>query len=231
MWARVNAKSLHDKDGKFAGTLGMLTDITERKEAEAKLKETLDNLETLVEERTAELETAFNSLKESEKGLAEAQRIAHIGNWVWDIKTDKAYWSNELYSIFECSTKESAPNTNEYIKYVHPDDQDNVSEAFKKARDGKNYDIDHRIVLANGEERTIHIKSEFIFDNKNIPVRIKGIIQDITERIKSEEKIRNLANIVESSNDAIITKSLDGVITSWNKGAEEVYGYSAEDII
>ena len=56
MWAQVNAKSLYDKDGKFSGALGMLTDITERKEAEAKLKETLDNLENLVKERTSELE-------------------------------------------------------------------------------------------------------------------------------------------------------------------------------
>jgi PAS domain S-box-containing protein len=54
---------------------------------------------------------------------------------------------------------------------------------------------------------------------------------EITERKKAEEKIRTLANAVESSNDAIITKSLDGIITSWNKGAEQIYGYSAEEIV
>jgi PAS domain S-box-containing protein len=60
---------------------------------------------------------------------------------------------------------------------------------------------------------------------------VKGIVQDITERKKAEEKIQILANIVESSNDAIITESLDGIITSWNKGAEKVYGYLAEEVI
>ncbi len=75
------------------------------------------------------------------------------------------------------------------------------------------------------------MQSEVIFDEKDIPVRIKGTVQDITERIKSEEKIRNLANIVESSNDAIGTISPEGIITSWNKGAEQVYGYSAEEIL
>ncbi len=61
--------------------------------------------------------------------------------------------------------------------------------------------------------------------------RIKGTVQDITERIKSEEKIRKLANIVESSYDAIGIISPEGIITSWNKGAEQVYGYSAEEIL
>jgi PAS domain S-box-containing protein len=60
---------------------------------------------------------------------------------------------------------------------------------------------------------------------------MRGTVQDITERTKSEEKIQNLANIVESSNDAIGTISLDGIIASWNKGAEQVYGYSAKEII
>ena len=60
---------------------------------------------------------------------------------------------------------------------------------------------------------------------------MKGIVQDITKRKRAEEKIRSLANIMESSNDAIITISLDGIITSWNQGAEQIYGYSSEEII
>ena len=60
---------------------------------------------------------------------------------------------------------------------------------------------------------------------------MKGIVQDITERKKAEEEIRSLANIMGSSNDAIITTSLDGIITSWNKGAEKIYGYPSEEII
>jgi len=62
-------------------------------------------------------------------------------------------------------------------------------------------------------------------------IRLKGIVQDITERKKAEEKIQSLANIVESSNDAILTISLDGIITSWNKDAEQIYGHSSEEMI
>ena len=60
---------------------------------------------------------------------------------------------------------------------------------------------------------------------------MKGIVQDITERKRAEENTQMLASIVESSQDAILTLSLDGLITSWNKGAEQIYGYSAEEIL
>jgi len=85
--------------------------------------------------------------------------------------------------------------------------------------------------LANGEVRTVHIQSEVIFDEENIPIRAKGIVQDITESKKAEEKIKILAGAVESSDDAIVTESLGGIITSWNKGAEQIYGYSFEEVL
>ena len=188
-----NARPLRDEQGNPRGSVAAFIDITERKKAEEILKKAHDNLEKLVKERTAELEEAYNSLKESEKGLAEAQKMAHIGNWEWDIVTDKAYWSDELYRIFGRSPQELAPTYNEYLSYIHPDDRDYVDNAVKKAINGKPYSIDHRIILANGEERTVHIQAEVIFDEKNIPIRMKGIVQDITERKKAEEKIQRLS--------------------------------------
>jgi len=226
-----NARPLRDEQGNLRGSISAFIDITERKKAEEALKKANDNLEKIVEERTAELEKAYNSLKESEKGLAEAQKMANIGNWDLDFVTGETYWSDEMYRIFGHDPQELVPPYNEVLNYVHPDDRDYVDSAFKKAMNGKLYSIHHRIVLANGEERTVHTQSEVIFNEKNIPIRIKGIVQDITESKKAEEKIKILANAVESSNDAIITESLDGIITSWNKGAEQVYGYSAEEIL
>ncbi len=190
IWAIVNSKSLFDSNGKFIGSMSMLTDITRRKEVEAKLKDTLDNLENSVKERTAELEKAYNSLKESEKSLAEAQKMAHIGSWEWDIRADKAYWSDELYRIFGRDPQELAPPYNEYLSYIHPDDQAYFDNATKKAVNGKPYSIDYRIIRVDGEERTIHMQSYVIFDEENIPIRVKGTIQDITERKQMEEALR-----------------------------------------
>ena len=227
----VNTKSFFDKDGKFTGSMGMLTDVTKRKEAEDKLKKAHENLEKLVQERTMQLEKAYNSLKENETGLAEAQRMAHIGSWDWDLVTGEIYWSDEMYRIFGRNLQESGATYNEFLNYSHHEDRDYVDNFIKKGLKGEPIDIDHRIIVANGEERTVHSQAEVIFDEVNIPIRVKGVIQDTTEHNKTEEKIKSLANVVESSNDAIGTISLDGIITSWNKGAEHVYGYSAEEVI
>jgi PAS domain S-box-containing protein len=211
--------------------LSTLVDITKQKRAEEALKKAHNTLEEKVKERTAELEEAYNSLLENEIRLNEAQKIAHLGNWDWNPVTDEVYWSNEMYRIFGVDPLELGATYNAFLSYVHPDDQDYVDNAFKDALSGKPFDIQHRIILANGEERIVHKQGEAIFNEENIPVRLRGTVQDVTERKKAEEKIQRLANIVESSNDAIITSTLYGIITSWNKGAEQIYGYSAEEIL
>ncbi|HWQ49123.1 MAG TPA: PAS domain S-box protein [Methanosarcina sp.] len=226
-----NASVYRDENGKVIGVFAAARDITERKKAEEALKRAHESLEEKVKERTIELEKAYNSLKESEKGLAEAQKMAHIGNWDWNLLTGEAYWSDEMYWIFGRNPHESGVTYDELLNYIHPEDRDYVDSALKKAVKGKTHSIEYRIVLANGEERVVYMQSEVIFDENGTPIQVKGIVQDVTERKRAEEKLQTLANAVESSNDAIITESLDGTIASWNKAAEQVYGYSAEEIL
>jgi PAS domain S-box-containing protein len=210
-------------------------DITDRKRVEEVLKKAHDNLEKLVEERTLKLEKACTSLKESEKGLAEAQKMAHIGSWVWDRATDKAYWSDELYRIFGRNPQEQGAPYNEFLNYIHPDDRAYMDNAHKKALNGKPYNIEYRIVLVNGEERTVHMQSEVIFDEKNIPIQLKGIVQDITERKKAEEKLleseEKYRNIVETANEGINLINNEGVITYTNNKMADMLGYPVEEIV
>ncbi|RXA21438.1 PAS domain S-box protein, partial [Methanosarcina sp. MSH10X1] len=191
-----NASIYKDETGKVIGVFATARDITERKKAEEALKKAYENLEQLVKKRTQELEKAYESLKESETGLAEAQKMAHIGNWSWDLVTGEGYWSNELYHIFGRSPQKPAPSRNELLNYIHPDDRDYVDKNIKKGlKKGPKAGIDYRIILANGEERTVHSKAEVIFDKHNLPVRVKGIVQDITERIKTEETMARIEKI------------------------------------
>jgi PAS domain S-box-containing protein len=231
-WLADHFSIIKDKTGIARFRAGIAHDVTERKKAEEAVKKAYDNLETLVKERTAELQKAYQSLKESEKGLAEAQRMAHIGNWDWNVETGEGYWSDELYRIFGRSPQKSSPSYDELLNYIHPEDRDFVDKSIKRGLNkGPKDGIDYRIVLDTGEERIVHSRAKVVFNEKNIPLRVKGIVQDITEQEKAQEKIRNLVNAVESSNDAIVTLSFEGIVTSWNKGAEQIYGCAAEEIL
>ncbi|MGB9941366.1 PAS domain S-box protein [Methanosarcina sp.] len=206
IWTRVSSVPFRNKAGEITGVITVIQDIDKQKRAE-------------------------EALKRSEKGLAEAQRIAHLGNWDRNLATGKLYWSDELYRIFGLKPQEFEMTYDIFLDYVHPEDRDYLDKAVKKALNGGSFDINYRIVSANGEERVVHSQSEVVFNEKNTPVRIRGIIQDITEHIRAEERIQHLADVVESSDDSIFSLSLEGIITSWNRGAEQVYGYSAEEIL
>ncbi len=163
-WVEERTFIQRDSKGDVTHFQGIVVDVTERKEAEEALKKVHDSLEGKIKERTAELEIAFNSLKKSEHSLAEAQKIAHIGSWEWDIAADKAYWSDEMYRIFGRNPQEVAPAYNELLNYVISEDKDYVVNNFKIGPRRDPHFIDFRISLATGEERTVHMQSETIFE-------------------------------------------------------------------
>jgi PAS domain S-box-containing protein len=188
-WIFSRAVPMLDAYGEIIEWFGTASDITKRKKVEAKLNDTLDNLDKLVKERTIELQKAYDSLKKSEKSLAEAQEIAHLGNWELDFISNEFHWSDEMYRIFGFKPQELKVNYDIFLSYVHPDDQDRVDNAAKEGLNGKPADINFRIIIANGEERIVHAKSEIVFNEKKTPVRVIGTTQDITEHKKTEEAL------------------------------------------
>jgi len=203
-WIADRFKVIKDQDGKplFGG--GIVRDITELKKVEEALKKAYNNLEEKVKERTAKLEEAYMSLVENERRLSEAQKMAHIGNWDWNLVTDEMYWSDETYRIFGLTPREFGSSYNVILSRTHPNDRGYVDNAVKRSLNGKPFSIDHRIISTGGEDRVIHAQGEVIFDEKNSPIRMRGTVQDITERKKAEDKIQTLLNAIESSNDAIV---------------------------
>jgi len=182
-----NSANIHDRDNtKVVATIAQGLDVTERKKAEEALNKANETLEEKVVERTAELREAYCSLKESKECLVDAQKIAHIGSWNWSIVTNEEYWSDELYHIFGLNPQIEL-NHNTFLNCIHPEDLEYVDHAINEALTGKPYYVDYRIILPDGEERVIHSQGGVIFDEKNKPIQMRGIVQDITERKKTEE--------------------------------------------
>ena len=181
-----------NESGETVGAFATARDITERKKAEQALRKAQKGLEGQIKERTSELEEAYESLLESEIRLNEAQRMALIGNWNWNIKTDEISWSDEMYRIFGLDPLKFGATYDSFLSYTHPDDRDNVENAFIITLDGKPFSIEYRIILADGEERIVHTNAEVIFNKENIPIRMRGTVQDITERKKAEKALAKI---------------------------------------
>ncbi|MDQ1253926.1 MAG: hypothetical protein QG646_3140 [Euryarchaeota archaeon] len=217
---------------KIVSVLTISRDITDIKESESRLKETLHNLDKIIKERTEELQKAYDLLKESERGLADAQEMAHIGNWERDLATNKLRMSDEIYRIFRINPQELYVSFDDVLTHIHPDDRDKVKKAFNEAFKSKSFSFDTSIILDNGEERIIHVKGEVVFDENNYPVRLKGTTQDISERViaekalqESEEKYRS---IVETANEGIVIINEQFKATYVNQKMADMVGYSIE---
>jgi diguanylate cyclase (GGDEF)-like protein/PAS domain S-box-containing protein len=138
----------------------------------------------------AERKRAEEALRLSELDLKEAQTIARIGNWKWDVKNREITWSDEMYRIFGIDKNSYTGRLGDVISTViHPDDLHLVlpsnASSFAEKRP-----IEYRIVLPNEGIRHIWAKSgDIIFDANNSPIFMKGIAQDITERKQAEEAL------------------------------------------
>lgn len=170
--------------------------------------------------------------KKSERRLLEAQSAAKVGSWETDLSNLSLYWSNETFSIFELDKNIFKPTHNSFLDVVHPEDRQKVDDAFKSSFVSSVYNtIQHRILTPNGKIKFVEERWKVSFDRNNEPIRVFGTCQDVTEKFQYEEKLALSSLIVNSSHDVILSITLDGTITSWNKGAEKVLGYNSQEAI
>ncbi len=131
------------------------------------------------------------ALQLSESRLLEAQQVAHLGNWELDLATHAIWWSDEVYRIFGLKPKQSPATYEMFLSYVHPEDRNAVIEAVKTAlAEGVQYSIDHRIIRPDGFEHVVHEQAKIIYDANQKPLRLVGIVLDITDRVRAEDAVR-----------------------------------------
>jgi PAS domain S-box-containing protein len=129
---------------------------------------------------------------------------------------------------------EEFPNDfHEWENRLHPEDGERVMQSWRAylAEPQLCYEVEYRLRHKDGAYRSMLARAEVIRDADGRPCRMFGCQLDLTERHRAEEDRARLAAIVLSSDDAIVGKTLDGIVTSWNAGAERLFGYAAEEMV
>jgi len=148
----------------------------------------------VTEQRAAE-----GRVRRSERRLAEAQRLAHLGSWDWEIQSEELHWSDEMCEIFGVTQAELDKSNETFFRALHPEDREQVKHAVDQAlRHGRPHDLEFRITRPDGGLRVIHGQGEVLEDANGAPARLIGTVVDITERRRIEEELgRHRENLEE----------------------------------
>lgn len=174
-------------------------------------------------------------LRSSERAMAETQRAAHVGGVEFGIGNEEMHFSAEAARIFGIDPHASAQTFETMIARVHADDRRTVRSIFTEpSKVASDNEFDCRIVMDDGTIKVLHVgrhKPADPVDGYDWRSGLFATVQDITERTRTEAARTWLATIVDSSDDAIISETITGVVISWNRGAERLFGYSAAEAI
>lgn len=178
-----------------------------------------------------------DALRKSEDRLARAQRIAHLGNWDWDINTNEMFWSDETYRILGLYPRVNPATYEEFLRAVHAEDRSLVNSAVNEAIYlQKPLSIEHRVVLPYGGERTVHQQGEVTLDEQGKPLRMVATLHDITERRRAEDGLRQMeekfSKAFHASPDWVVMSSAsDGCYIEVNEAFLALTGYTRSEII
>jgi PAS domain S-box-containing protein len=191
----------------------------------------IDSLKSAAERKRME-----DALVKSEKNLADAQSIASLGSWEYDLEADEEYRSDEFFRILGLSPRESGRASDSVFDYIHPDDRDHVLLRITETlEEGKPYDVEYRIIRADGSERILHAQGKTQQDSLGKTTKFIGTAFDITERKKADSALREselrFRTLVETSTDWIWEVDENSVYVYASPKIRDLLGYEPEEII
>ncbi|NOY08598.1 MAG: PAS domain S-box protein [Spirochaetes bacterium] len=174
--------------------------------------------------------------KKVEYILNEAQRIAHIGSWEFDLQTHTSYWSDEVYRIYGLAKNEYNNTYTSFLQHIHPEDRELVDRTYNESvQTGNIYSVTHRILLKDGTVKYVHEHGKTFYDSENKPIRTIGTTFDITDRITArkelEENEERFHSIVQNSPAGIVVTDESYVIRYVNNRFCKITGFDRDELI
>jgi signal transduction histidine kinase len=157
-----------------------------------------------LEKEIKERELAEEKLLLSNAQLKEAQEIAKMGHWQWDVSSNELTWSEGMYKVYGMKNNGEQISFNDFINKVHPDDKTYVEHNIQKAIEAKDFPLfSHRIITPDGVIKTIHSKGEVLIDKEGNVVKMIGTGQDITDQYKAQQQLLDKSHELELSNNEL----------------------------
>ena len=175
------------------------------------------------------------ALRESEAELAEAQAIAHVGSWSWDLGSDEIRWSAELFRIYGLE-----PGTplkyEDFLARLPAEDRQRVSAIVERALEtGEPFGYQHELIRPDGSVRNIQARGRVLIDESGRPYRMAGTGQDVTNRVRVERELRRSSEsyrmLAENVNEMIIRFTPDGTIAYASPAALRILGYAPDEVV
>jgi len=211
-------------------SLVLSADVALRRRTERDLRRTYAELDSRVRERTA-------ALADANIHMQEAQRLANLGSWSWDVVGNRVTWSEQLFDIYGRTPAQFGGTLDEFLGFIHPDDRARVAASVEAAlKDQRAFSHEERIVRPDGGIRHLQSTGEIVRDEHGAAVRMLGICLDVTARKQAESALRESEHsyqlLLKNVRDyALYMLDTEGRVRNWGDGGQRLKGYSADEIV
>jgi PAS domain S-box-containing protein len=206
-WASGATTALRDDAGGLRGFAKIFRDLTERRQAEEKVRE-------------------------SEERLRVALAAGEMGTWLYRIPQDEQVLDDSLRRLMGLPADDGVMTLDRFIAAIHPDDRRRVRAEFERCiREGCDVTLEFRVTWPDGSLHWLRDQGKVFTGPDGRPQFMAGAVMDITDRMRAEEALARDAYLLASLRDSVIVTDLDGVVTYWNDGATRLFGWTAEEMI